>query len=223
MAATSRHIRARSWGLPRVDLRLLIGLLIVAVALAGSVIVINGFRITEPVIVAARTLPPGHMIARSDLTTTEARLDGSLGALALGEAEIDAIVGRTTGQTIHEGALVVRPDLGSGPVLGPDDVAVTVPVAADTVFAQLRRGDEVAVVETTEPGHAGSQTALLLDRAMVYHVVADSGRLALGGTASPEQGGRIANVTLIVPGADAERVVHALVNGRLTLVLAPPR
>lgn len=220
MAAGSTRLPARSWGLPRIDPRLWLGALVVVVALIGGVTVINGFRITEPVVVAARTLPPGHVITRGDLTTNDARLEGALGALAVGEAEIATLVGRTTTQTIHEGALVVAPDLGSGPLLGPGEVAVTVAVGADTVFDQLRRGDEVAVVETTEPGRPGSATALLLERATVYHVAAETGRLGIGGAAS-EEGGRIANVTLIVPQDDAERVVHALVNGRLTLVLVP--
>ncbi|MGE3795306.1 MAG: RcpC/CpaB family pilus assembly protein [Dehalococcoidia bacterium] len=221
MAAGSTRMRARSWALPHLDPRLLIGTLVVVVALIGGVTVINGFRVTEPVVVAARTLPPGHVIVRSDLTTSEARLEGALGALAVDEAEIATLVGRTTSQTIHAGALVVGPDLGSGPALGPGEMAVTVAVGADTVFAQLRRGDEVAVVETTEPGRPGSATALLLERATVYHVAADAGRLGIGGGAASEEGGRIANVTLIVPQGDAERVVHALVNGRLTLVLVP--
>ncbi len=221
MAAGSTRMRARSWALPHLDPRLLIGMLVVVVALIGGVTLINGFRVTEPVVVAARTLPPGHVIVRGDLTTSEARLEGALGALAVGEAEIATLVGRTTNQTIHAGALVVAPDLGSGPALGPGEVAVTVAVGADTVFAQLRRGDEVAVVETTEPGRPGSATALLLERATVYHVAADAGRLGIGGGAASEEDGRIANVTLIVPQGDAERVVHALVNGRLTLVLVP--
>ena len=220
MAAGSTRLPVRSWGLPRIDPRLWLGALVVVVALIGGVTVINGFRITEPVVVAARTLPPGHVVTRADLTTSEARLEGTLGALAVGEAEIATLVGRTTTQAIHAGTLVVGPDLGSGPALGPGEVAVTVAVGADTVFGQLRRGDEVAVVETTEPGRPGSATALLLERATVYHVAFDAGRLGIGGATS-EEGGRIANVTLIVPKADAERVVHALVNGRLTLVLVP--
>ena len=220
MAAGSTRLRTRSLSLPRIDPRLLVGMLVVVVALLGGVTLINGFRITEPVVVAARTLPPGHVITRAERPFQPRLARREVGALAVGEAEIASLVGRSTTQTIHAGTLVIGPDLGSGPALGPGEVAVTVAVGADTVFGQLRRGDEVAVVETTEPGRPGSATALLLERATVYHVAVDVGRLGVGGATS-EEGGRIANVTLIVPQGDAERVVHALVNGRLTLVLVP--
>lgn len=220
MALRTSRLRSRAWSAPRVDLRLLVGLLLVAVALAGGVTYTNQLRITEPVVVSARTLPPGHVITAGDLVLSEARLEGALGALALGEADLTALMGRTTAQTIHEGALVLRSDLGSGPALGSDDVAVTVAVDADSVFAQLRRGDIVTVLETTAPGQAQSQTDMLLERATVYHVAAEASRVSLGGGAA-EAEGRITNVTLVVPRSEVERVTHALVNGRLTLALAP--
>jgi len=199
---------------------LLVGLLLVAVALAGGVALVAQLRETAPVIVAARTLPAGHVITREDVTLSEARLEGPLAGLAVGAADIGTVVGRTAGQTIHAGALVVRPDLGTGPVLAPGEVAITVAVGADAVFAELRRGDQVAVLETSDPARPGSVTRLLLDRATVYHVALDVTRVGLGG-GSAESGGRITNVTLVVPRADAERVTHGLVTGRLTFVLVP--
>lgn len=220
MALGSSRIRTRSWPVPRIDLRLLVGLLLVAIALAGGVALVAQLRETAPVVVAARTLPPGHVITRDDLTVSEARLEGPLAGLAVGVADIGTVVGQTAGQTIHAGALVVRPDLGTGPVLAPGDVAITVAVEADAVYADLRRGDQVAVLETSEPGRPGSATRLLLDRATVYHVALDATRVGLGG-GSAESGGRITNVTLVVPRTDAERVTHGLVAGRLTLVLVP--
>ncbi|TAJ19086.1 MAG: hypothetical protein EPO65_07595, partial [Dehalococcoidia bacterium] len=195
-------------------------LLLVAVALAGGVVLATQLRETAPVVVAARELPPGHVITRDDLALSEARLEGPLAGLAVGAAEITTIVGQTAAQTIHAGALVVRPDLGSGPVLAPGEMAITVAVGADAVFADLRRGDQVAVLETSEPGRPGSATRLLLDRATVYHVALDATRVGLGG-GSTESGGRITNVTLVVPRADAERLTHGLVTGRLTLALVP--
>lgn len=211
----------RGWSSPRVDLRLLVGLCLVAVALVGGVSYANQLRITEPVVVAARAIPPGHVITEDDLALSEARLEGALGTLALGEAELTTAIGRTAGQAIPAGGMVTRADLSSGPVLGPDEVAVTVAVGADSVFAQLRRGDLVAVLETSAPGLAQSQTAMLLERATVYHVAAESTRVSLGGDGE-SGGGRITNVTLVVPRSEVERVTHALVNGRLTLALSPP-
>lgn len=221
MVSLGSRARDRSWTLPRIDIRLLVGLGLVAVAIAGGLNFASQVQVTEPVVVAARTIPAGHVIASSDLTVTQARIDGASGALVIGEAEIGSVVGQTAGQTIHEGALIVRPDLGGGPVIASDQVAVTVAVAADAVYGQLRRGAEVAVMATSEPGRPQSQTATLLDRATVYHVALDASRVTLGGGGS-DASGRITNVTLLVPRTEAEAVTHALVNGTLTLLLVAP-
>lgn len=222
MALGTTRIRPRLWSFPRVDVRLLVGFGLVAIALAGGLTLADQLRVTEPVVVAARTIAAGQVVTRENLGVGEARLEGSLSSLAIGEAELGSIVGQTASQTIHAGTLVVRPGLGSGPVIGADDVAVTVAVAADAVFGELRRGDVVAVMATSEPGRPQSQTTTLLERSTVYDVALDADRVTLGGGASDQQGGRITNVTLLVPRADAERVTHALVNGTLTLLVVSP-
>jgi Flp pilus assembly protein CpaB len=221
MALGSPRLSTRTWPAPRIDARLLVGLLLVATALAGGVMFAGQLRITEPVVVAARTIPAGAVISASDLRVSEARLEGELGTLAIAETELGSIVGRTAAQTIHAGTLVLRADLGSGPVLGAGEVAVTVAVASDSVFGQLRRGDAVTVLATTDPGREQSATSVLLERAMVYHVATDVSRVSLGGSGGTDADGRISNVTLVVPRSEMERVAHALVNGRLTLALAP--
>lgn len=219
MALGMSGTRRRSWALPRLDARLVIGLVLVAVALAGGLTFANELRITKPVVVAARTIPAGQEITAADLAISEARLEGDLGGLAIGEAELASIVGQTAAQTIHAGGLIVRPDLGSPLVISPQEVAVTVPVTVDAIFGELRRGDQVVVMATSEPGRPQSQTTMLLERATVYDVAFDAGRVALGSDDSAEDG-RITNVTLIVPRDEAEAVTHALVNGELTLLLA---
>lgn len=218
MASGTAAGRARNWSLPRVDLRFLIGIGLVAAAVAGGLTLADSLRVTAPYVVAARTIPAGHVIQVSDLAVGEARLEGNLGALAVAGSDRASIVGQTAARPIHEGALVLRPDLGVGPVLGPDDVAVTVAVGADAVFGNLRRGDQVAVMATSEAGRPQSLTATLLERATVYHVAFDAGRVSLGGHGGSEEEGRITNVTLVVPRQEAEAVTHALVNGRITLL-----
>lgn len=220
MVASSTRLRVRPWWLPRIDVRYVVALLIVPVVLVAAARLIESYDHRAPVVVAARTLPPGHTITREDLTITTARLDGALGSLAMPETALHSLVGQTTAQTVHAGALVIEPDLGSGPLLAPGEIAVTVAVDADSVFARLRRGDQVGVLATLEPGRPDSETSVLLERTTVFEVSADTRRVALGARPG-EDDVRLANVTVVVPQGEAERVVHALVNGRLTLVLVP--
>lgn len=218
---TSRG-RLRSVTLPRVNLRLLAGLLLVAIAVAGGLALWRQAQVTVPVVVALRDIPAGHVLEAADLGLTQARLEGPLAVLSLGETELPALVGRTATTTIPAGAMIVRPNLGSGPVIGPNDVAVTMPVEADSVFARLRRGDEVAVMATSDKGKPQSLTVPLLERATVYDVATESTRVSLGTASTDEDDGRLTNVTLLIPRAEAERVAHAVVNADLTLLLLAP-
>lgn len=215
MSAGMSGLRARALPAARVDARLLIGLLLVVVALVGGVSYARSLRITEPVLVAARTIPAGQALTAGDLAVSEARLEGDLRALAFGEEERSALLGRIAGETIHAGALLLRPALTGGPALAAGETAVTVPVVAESVFADLRIGDVVALLGTDLPGRAGSTTEVLLERATVYHVALDGAR-GLGGDSA-----RIRNVTVVVPRAAVERVADVLVNGRVTLALVP--
>ena len=227
MTAGTSGGRLRAIALPRVDVRLLAGLALVAVAVVGGLTLWRQAQVTVPVVVAVRDLPPGHVIERADLDVTQARLEGPLASLAMRESEISGVVGRTASGRVHAGALVVRPDLGTGPVIGPDQVAVTVPVQADAVYARMRRGDEVAVMATSDKGKPQSLTVALLPRATVFDVAIESSRVTLGGgggnTTDAEEGGRLTNVTLLTPRAEAERVAHAVVNSQLTLLLLAPQ
>lgn len=225
MAAGTSRGRLRPIALPRVDVRLLAGLALVAVAVVGGLTLWRQAQVTVPVVVAVRDIAPGHVIERADLEVTQARLEGPLAALSIGESEISGVVGRTAVGTIHAGELVVRPDLGTGPIIGPDQVAVTVPVQADAVYARMRRGDEVAVMATSDKGKPQSLTVALLGRATVFDVAIESSRVSLGGIGGgTEEKGRLTNVTLLIPRAEAERVAHAVVNAQLTLLLlaSPP-
>ena len=219
MAAGSAGARGRAVALPRADVRLLAGLALVAVSVAGGLGLWSAARTTAPVVVAARDIGPGAVIEEDDVTLAEARLEGTLAAIALPGAELGSAVGRTATGPIHAGELVVRPDLGSGPTIGPGELAVTLPVEDDAVYGRLRRGAEVAVMATSEPGRPGSRTVALLERAVVYAVALESTRVSLGGSGDASADGRPANVTLVIPRERAEAVAHALVNSELTLLL----
>ena len=223
MAAGASRGRLRAIAWPRVDLRAFAGLALVAVAVAGGLTLWQQAQVTVPVVVAVGEIVPGHVIERADLAVAQARLEGPLAALTIAGPDLDAVVGRTSVGRVHAGALMLRPDIGSGPVIGPDQVAVTVPVQADAVYARMRRGDEVAVMATSDKGKPQSLTVPLLTRATVFDVALEPSRVSLGGSGNPEESGRLTNVTLVIQRAQAERVAHAVVNAQLTLLLLAPQ
>ena len=216
MAATLPGDRARLLALPRMDVRLAIGVALVAIAVAGGLVLWDSVRETEPVLVASRYIPSGHVLGPGDVEVARARLEGPAAGLAVPAADLALVEGRTATGPIHAGELVVAPDLGDGPSLGPGEAAVTVPVEDDRVYPLLRRGDSVSVLGTTSPGQAGSATQTLLERAVVFDLALAPSRITLGGD---DDEGVPVNVTLVVPRGSVETIAHALVNGRVTLVL----
>lgn len=216
----------RGWanaGLPfQMDRRMVVGIALVGISLAGGLTLWRGAKDSTMVVVAARDIPPGHVIQREDLALSDARLSGALDSLALEGTELETAVGRTASTAIHAGELLVRPDLSEGSVLGADQVAVTLPVETDTIYAKLRPTDEVAVLATTNPGESDSTTTTLLDRAVVFDVSLER-RIVRSTSADGTQAhGAVTNVTLAIPRGAAERVANALVNAELTIVLLSP-
>lgn len=217
---------SRTWlrvAAARVDGRLLLGVVLVAACMAAGLVFWGAVRETVPVLVAARDIPRGHILQREDLSTSAVRLDGILSDLAIPEERLHTLIGHPVGASIRRGEMVIWPDVAAAPGLGADQVAVTVPVKADTVYPWLESGDPVKVLATRAKGRPESQTATLLDRAVVYHVALRPGRVTVGRPNDGEPEHRdIASITLLVPQADAERLAHAVVNWDVTVALLAP-
>ncbi|MBE7518350.1 MAG: hypothetical protein HS107_03805 [Thermoflexaceae bacterium] len=206
----------------RVDRRMLAGVLLVVVSLAGGLLLWRSATDTTPILVAARDIPPGHVLQRDDLRIGEARLDGGLASLALTDADLEAAVGRTTSTTIHAGEMVVAPDLASGPVLGADEVAVTIPVAADTIYPGLRPTDQIALLATSNVGKPESRTVTLIDRATVFAIGLERRVIRSSTSDNPNDGATVANITIAVPRSEAEAIAHAVANATIAVVLLAP-
>ena len=224
MATTTARRRWMGLAAPaRVDGRMLLGVALVAASVVGGLLLWGSASETVPVLVAARDIPSGHVLHDDDLSVAQVRVEGNLSSLAVPEGDLDQAAGRTAGTAIHAGEMVVWPDLASGPVIGPNDVAVTVPVEADAVYPGLRAGDTVAVLATSDKGKPESRTVTLLEWAVVYDVSLEPGRITIGRDSDGGQEDRgLTNVTLVVPKSEAERVAHAVVNSDLTLALLAP-
>jgi len=202
----------------RIDGRILLGVALVAASVVGGLLFWGSTSNTLPVLVAGRDIPAGHVIQQDDLSVARVRLEGSLSSLAVHDDDLDAVAGRTAGTAVHAGEMLVWPDLATGPVIGPNEVTVTVPVDADAVYPALRPGDAVTVLATSNKGKPDSRTVTLLERALVYDVSLETARVSIGSNSSDDTRG-LTNVTLVVPRSQAEQVAHALVNSDLTLAL----
>ncbi len=224
MAALPGIRRRANVALPfRVDRRTLAGFLLVVASVVGGLLFWRVATDTTPVLVAARDIPPGHVIQRDDLRLAEARLGGGLASLALAESELDTAIGRTASTTIHAGEMLVRPDLALGPVLGADEVAITIPVTADAIYPGLRPGDQVTLLATSNAGRPESTTVSVLDRAMVFAIGLERRVIRSSTSNSPNDGATLANITLAVPRSEAEAVAHALTNATITVILLAPQ
>lgn len=225
MTAIGARRATRALVLGRLDARMLVGLLLVAVSVAASLTLWGATRDTVPVVVALRDLPVGHALGRDDLDVAQVRLPSGQAALAVAGADVDRLVGRTLGAPVYAGELLITPRLAAGPVLGPDEVAMTLAVRADSIYPRLRPGDAVAVLVTRDKGKPTSQTSTLLDRATVYAVAAEASTTTFASSARTDADDaprRVANVTLLVPKAQAESLAHAAVSWDLTLALVSP-
>ena len=83
MASRTTGLGQRSWAWPRVDPRFVLAVALLAVGVLAGMAVVREARITEPLVVAARPIPPGHVLTADDLTLAEARLEGPPAALAI--------------------------------------------------------------------------------------------------------------------------------------------
>ena len=207
----------------RLDRRMVAGVLLVGISLVGGLLLWQSSTDSTPILVADRALPPGHVIQRDDLRIGEARLDGGLASLALRESDLEGTIGRTVSTTVHAGEMLIRPDLGAAPILGPDDVAITVPVAAHAIYPGLRPTDQVAILATANVGRPESTTVTLLDRATVFAVGLERRTLRSSSASGADDDVTVTHVTLAVPRTEAEAIVDAVTNGTVTLALLAPR
>jgi Flp pilus assembly protein CpaB len=217
-AAPQRWTRLVTAG--RIDGRMLLGVALVAVSIIGGLLLWGSASNTTAVVVASKDLPQGHVIAAGDLSTTQLRPQGGLSLLVIPQAEVSSLVGRTLDTRVVAGEPVIRPDLSTGPVIGPGEVAITIPVNANGVYPGLRPGDAVTVLGTPGGSQAAGPTVTVLDRALVYDVSANRAATTIGSGGQATSG--LSNVTLVVPSGSAEQVAHASVSWTVTLALLAP-
>lgn len=208
-ARAARRLRRPGWR----DLRLVVGVLLVLVSVAGGVRLVSSLDDTTPVYAAARDLLPGQAVGEGDVVAVEARLGDRVAGYV--DASVPLEPGTHLLRQVGEGELVPVSALGTA--RAALDKAVGVPV--DVVAARSLRSGTVVDVWVSHRDREGVgekylDPELLLAGAVVESVPPQTTGLGAGL-------GRTA-VQVVVPADEVGRVIAAVdQEARITLVPAP--
>jgi Flp pilus assembly protein CpaB len=205
-ASPNRRLTQR---LPRVDTRLVVGLLLVALSVIGGLRLAATADHTVLVLSAARDLPADHVLVAGDMTTTRIQasdkvLDGLVRATA-GTAPTD----RVLRFPLTEGDLVAGAALGR---VAREGREITVPIAPEHALGgALEPGDRVDVLGSFDKGTEAAKTLTVASGAQVVAVVHADGLFG-------QREGELAALTISVPPRDVVFVAFAIRNGELDVV-----
>jgi Flp pilus assembly protein CpaB len=210
----------------RLDVRALVGVLLMLVAVGGSIAVWTTEQDTRGVLVAARDMPAGTTLTSDDLTVTRARLDDSIYQAAVPAASLNSIIGRQLSEPAHANQVLARAQLSSRPTLAPDQMVIAIPVRPETaVGGHVRAGDAVQVLSTNTKGEPMA-TRVILPRAVVYDVGQDEESLSRSSGSRVQlgaSGGSPTWITVIVDQQQAVQLTQARWSGELDVALLPPQ
>jgi pilus assembly protein CpaB len=217
---------ARAIRSPRhLDLRLVVGVFLGLVAMAGSVSFWVASSESRAVLVATRDLPAGATINASDLAVARVRVDDAMYQAALPAATLDDVAGKQLAKPALAHQMLVRAQLSTRPALEAGQLAITVPIRPDTaVGGRIQAGDTVRVLATINKGKPETRTSVVLPRALVYEI-GHGERLTVVNSSGPDgdrRTGPASWLTLVVNPDQAVALSEARWNGELDVALLPP-
>jgi hypothetical protein len=193
------------------DLRLILGVLLVLGSVVVGARVVTAADHLTPVYVARSALVPGQHLQQGDVAIGEVRFDGGAAAyVAAGVPPIGYVVTRYVGA----GELLPADAVSADPGSLEASRFVTVPVSPGHLPADLARGDLVDVYLTTKSGLGRTPNPPRRVLAAVPVDAYDDGSSSLSGS-------DVAAVVLAVPVAEVERTVAAVEGGDIDLVGVP--
>lgn len=197
--AVEGRVKRPSWR----DPRLLVGLVLIALAVAAVVVVIDRADVTQPFVAAAHDLPPGTVIADSDLVVVHVKVGGDAYVSQASDA-VGAVVSRTVGagELLPAAALVAADAYG----------ARTIPVKTSLPLAEAVERGTVVDLWVTVDADTGPQSTLVGEALAVVDVKREGAGLA-GGTSQ--------TVYVAVPTGEVARVLAAVAtDGEIAVVAA---
>jgi Flp pilus assembly protein CpaB len=204
--------RSPALRLPKVDTRLVVGLLLVALSVLGGLRLASTADDTVAVYAATRDLPADHVLTRDDVRVTRVGASDTV-IDGLVSARHAPPVGRVLRFPIAEGGLLAGANVG-GAHAGADGREITVPIGADHALGgALAPGDRVDVLGSFDKGTELAKTLTVAKSAQVVDVVSSDGLFG-------QRDGELSAITLSVKPDDVVLVAFALRNGEVDVVRA---
>jgi hypothetical protein len=198
-----RVVGARSRRVPWIALGVV---LVIAGALTFGLVVQSAGDRTA-VLVAARDIEPGQVIAAGDLRVVDAAIDGT--AAMLPAVRRGVLVGQTAATHIPAGSLLNDGQFTTGGRIAAGEVVLGALLGPGALpVADLRAGDRVTLLEAQDSAQPSFEEPEPLGEATVYRIAAGS-----------QPGTQF--VSLVIDDAIAQRVTDAAAAQRLHLVLQP--
>jgi Flp pilus assembly protein CpaB len=174
MALASAHPLPKTLVASRLNLRLVVGLLVLGGAILGLVLVYRGAQPrTVDVLRAARDMAPGQVLQADDLQPVGEALPDDVAARLVAAADRPSLVGRRLGQPLYSGELVSRRQAEPATRrLGPGERLYALPVPSDTAAGlHLQSSDQVEIVVTTDKTRPEqAQTHVVLPTVSIFSV-----------------------------------------------------
>lgn len=203
----ARH-RFTGLRLPALDLRVVTGILLVAVSIIGGLRLTADPAPATAVYAAATDLEVGHVLTRADLTPVEMRGPESV-TRTLERVASGPPVGRVLRTPVRVGAPIPLDALGDAEPPGRE---LTVPVTPEHALGgALRAGDRVDVLASFEKGTDAARTLTVARDATVRSVTRADGIFG-------QQEGSVTAITVTVRPDSAVALAFAARNGELDIV-----
>jgi Flp pilus assembly protein CpaB len=195
---------------PSIDVRVVTGVVLVAVSVVGGLRMTRDPQPGTAVFVAAVDLDVGHVLNRGDLAQVEVRAPGSM-VSGLERVDRGAPLGRVLRSPVRAGAPIPLDALGRSMPAGRE---VTIPVTPEHALGgAIRPGDRIDVYATFDKTTDVARTLTVAHRATVRGVTRSDGLFG-------QQEGVVTAITLAVDPDAAIAVAFAARNGELDVVRA---
>jgi Flp pilus assembly protein CpaB len=210
MALASAHPAVpRTLAAPRLNPRLATGVLVLAGAILGLVVL---YRSAQPrtveVLRAAHDVPPGEVLQAADLQVVAEALPDDVAAGLVAAGERPALLGRRLAQPLNAGDLVTRRQ--AEPVtrqLGPGERLYALQIPTETALGlHLQPSDRVEIVVTTNKTRPeAAETHVVLPAVTVFSVggATSSGAFGVGASSDRNGLGASKSTTLVLRTDDA--------------------